>query len=120
MSDTNTQSEPTLLVMNAEILTTATANSDAFYLKASRYFSVEWENSAAVQFDALLQMQTSDGTWITATSGSAVQTNQTSQRGFVDFSPPYSRNKYRIVITNDDASTRTMKLWIHRNVAGKV
>lgn len=108
-------------VMNANVTNGDVAYSDAFTLKDSRFFSLEWENAGAYQFDAELQMMCSDeATWIAATSGSAILTNQTSQRGFVDMSPPYSRNRFRIKITNDDASTRRMKLWVHMNASGRV
>jgi hypothetical protein len=117
--DNARQPESPYTIFSAEeINNAATEYSEPFYLGRSRFFGVEWKLSGVpvTGFTFVLQMQTMDGTWINCTEGSAIGVTGTSQRGLRTVAPGYSKRKFRVAATNNEAGAISITMDLHRSV----
>lgn len=112
--------------MDAEVVVQGTPeNSATFYLDRSEYFAVEWEASAAPNFELDVVLEDNDQNLCNSGTspacdfpGEAIVSAETDTRGWRTFVPPFTNRKLAIRVTNNAVADLTITLYIHRGIRG--
>lgn len=112
-----------LEMMSAEVIVQGTPeNSNRFWLQKSETFAIEWEASAAPNFELDLVMEDQDGDLCNSATTPAcdipnesIKNAETDQRGFVTFTPAFSNRPMAIRVTNNAVGNLTISLFLHRD-----